>query len=95
MIGANRGKHRALSRPLDLVIANKFGKQEAVGSGLLKPTADAIGLGIPTLAGVSSLNHSACATFVGAIPTRLKPDCRYIEAWCELQIELRRSVWSS
>ena len=45
------GWSRPLSRPLDLMIVNKFGKQEAVGLGLLKPTAGAIGLGIPMLAG--------------------------------------------
>jgi uncharacterized protein DUF2478 len=60
------GWGRPPSRPLDLMIVNKFGKQEAVGRGLLKPTADAIGPGIPMLAGVSWLNQSASAPFAGA-----------------------------
>ncbi|NVN85309.1 MAG: DUF2478 domain-containing protein [Rhodopseudomonas sp.] len=82
---------RALDGPLDLMVLNKFGKQEAAGRGLLQPLAEAIGRGIPTIAGVSALNLDACIAFAGGRPAILKPDGAEIQAWCRRQVESKLS----
>ncbi|MDF3813326.1 MULTISPECIES: DUF2478 domain-containing protein [Rhodopseudomonas] len=78
---------RALDGPLDLMVLNKFGKQEAAGRGLLQPVAEAISRGIPTVAGVSAVNLEACIAFAGGRPAILKPHAGELDAWCRRQVE--------
>ncbi|MFI4936706.1 MAG: DUF2478 domain-containing protein [Caulobacterales bacterium] len=74
---------RAVAADVDLVIVNKFGKQEAQGGGLRSALAGALTSEIPVLLGVSSLNLDAFSAFAGGAFTRLEPDQDAIVAWCQ------------
>jgi hypothetical protein len=57
----------------DLLIVNKFGKQEALGRGLRPTIAKAIDLSIPVLVGVNRLNLPDFLDFVDGAATALQP----------------------
>jgi nucleoside-triphosphatase THEP1 len=78
---------RAVLERVDLLIINKFGKEEARGRGLRPVIADALIAEIPLLIGVSTQNLRNFLTFVGDSATRLKPDIEAITAWCRNAIE--------
>src|SRR5262249_2905112 len=64
---------RAVLERIDLLILNKFGREEAHGRGLRPVIAEALIAEIPLLIGVSTRNLCAFLTFVGASATRLRP----------------------
>jgi nucleoside-triphosphatase THEP1 len=78
---------RAVLERVDLLIINKFGKEEAHGRGLRPVIAEALIAEIPLVIGVSTRNLSAFLTFVADSATRLKPDVEAITAWCRNAIE--------
>lgn len=49
----------------DVLVVNKFGKQEALGRGFRGLIAEAMGRGTPVLVGLNALNLSAFEAFVG------------------------------
>ena len=73
---------RALAADVDLLIVNKFGKQEAKGQGLRGMIADALLSEIPVVLGVSRLNLDACLEFSGGSFANLPPDQDAIVSWC-------------
>jgi nucleoside-triphosphatase THEP1 len=80
----------ALSRGgIDLVVVNKFGKQEASGEGLRDVLAEALILGVPVLLGVSALNLSACASFAAESFSPLPMEQSAVMAWCEAHARRR------
>jgi nucleoside-triphosphatase THEP1 len=79
---------RALLERVDLLIINKFGKEEAHGRGLRPVIAEALIAEIPLVIGVSTRNLCDFLTFVGDSTTRLRPDIESITAWCRNAIEL-------
>jgi nucleoside-triphosphatase THEP1 len=80
---------RAVLERVDLLVINKFGKEEARGRGLRPVIADALIAEIPLVIGVSTLNLCDFLSFVGDSVTRLKPDIEAITAWCRNAIEHR------
>jgi len=78
---------RAVLERVDLLIINKFGREEAHGRGLRPVIAEALIAEIPLLIGVSTRNLCDFLTFVGDSTTRLKPDIEAITAWCRNAIE--------
>ncbi len=78
---------RAVLERVDLLIINKFGREEAHGRGLRSVIAKALIAEIPLLIGVSTRNLCAFQTFVGDSATRLEPDIGAITAWCRKAIE--------
>jgi nucleoside-triphosphatase THEP1 len=78
---------RAVLERVDLLIINKFGREEAHGRGLRPVIAEALIAEIPLLIGVSTPNLRDFLTFVGDSTTRLKPDIEAITAWCRNAIE--------
>ena len=75
---------QALARDgVELLIINKFGKQEASGKGLRDVLAEAMMAGIPVLAGVSRLNLAACQDFAGDCFCPLPLERGSILAWCD------------
>lgn len=80
---------RAVLERVDLLIINKFGKEEARGRGLRPVIADALIAEIPLVIGVSTLNLCDFQSFVGDSATRLKPGIEAITAWCRNAIEQR------
>jgi len=78
---------RAVLERVDLLIINKFGKEEAHGRGLRPIIAEALIAEIPLVIGVSTRNLCDFLTFVGNSATRLGPDIAAIMAWCRNTIE--------
>jgi nucleoside-triphosphatase THEP1 len=78
---------RAVLEDVDLLIINKFGREEARGRGLRGAIAEALIAEIPLVIGVSTLNLTEFLTFAAASATRLSPDFEAITAWCRNTIE--------
>lgn len=66
----------------DILVVNKFGKQEAEGKGLSGVIADALARGLPVLVGVNGLNLPAFLEFTDGMATSLAPDAVAIVDWC-------------
>jgi nucleoside-triphosphatase THEP1 len=79
---ASLAVERALRAGVDLVILNKFGKQEAQGQGFRSVIAEALLTGVPVVTGVTRLNLGACLDFAGGPVTHLAADADAIAAWC-------------
>lgn len=79
---------RAVLERVDLLIINKFGREEAHGRGLRSVIAEALIAEIPLLIGVSERNLSDFLTFIDDSAT-LEPDLEAITAWCRNAIERR------
>ncbi len=78
---------RAVFERVDLLIINKFGKEEAHGRGLRRVVAEALIAEIPLMIGVSIRNLLDFLTFVGDSTVHLRPDIKAITAWCRNAIE--------
>jgi hypothetical protein len=65
----------------DLLVINKFGKQESLGRGLRPAIAKAVEHRIPVLVGVNGLNLPDFEAFTSGLATRLPPDPLAILAW--------------
>jgi len=78
---------RAVLERVDLLIINKFGKEEAHGRGLRPFIAEALIAEIPLVIGVATRNLCDFLTFVGDSATRLSSDVEAITAWCRNAIE--------
>ncbi len=72
---------RAIEAGVDLIVINKFSKQEAAGEGLRDELADAIAAGIPVLTAVPEKCLDAWSAFSGDIGTRLPCERQAMEAW--------------
>jgi len=83
----NTWVERAVLERVDLLIINKFGREEAHGRGLRPVIAEALIAEIPLLIGVSTRNLCDFLTFIGASATRLSPEIESITAWCRNAIE--------
>jgi hypothetical protein len=75
-----------LGADTDLLIVNKFGKHEAEGRGFRDLIAEALGLGIPVLVGLNSLNRAAFEDFAGGFATALPPERAALAQWAEAAI---------
>lgn len=71
----------AIAQNVDLIVINKFSKQEAAGQGLRDELADAIAAGIPVLTAVPEKCLEAWISFTGGIGTTLLCERQVIEAW--------------
>lgn len=74
-----------LSRNLDgaeMLVINKFGKQEATGRGLAPIIAEALSRGLPVLVGVNGLNLPPFQDFTDGQALRLDPDADAALRWC-------------
>ena len=72
----------ALDGPVDLVIVNKFGKQEAEGRGFRPVFARALADGIPLVTAVSRSNRDGFIAFSGGIAEELPAEPERLAAWC-------------
>jgi len=83
----NAWVERAVLERVDLLIINKFDREEAHGRGLRPAIADALIADIPLVIGVSTRNLCDFLTFIGDSATRLRPNIEAITAWCRNAIE--------
>ncbi|WP_323010146.1 DUF2478 domain-containing protein [Paracoccus sp. (in: a-proteobacteria)] len=67
----------------DLLLVNKFGKQEAEGRGFAPLIAEALSRGIPVLVGVNRLNLPAFQEFSDGLATPLPADEALVLDWCQ------------
>jgi molybdate transport system ATP-binding protein len=72
---------RAIAQDVELIVINKFSKQEAAGQGLRDELADAIAAGIPVLTAVPEKCFEAWIAFTGGIGTTLLCERQAIEGW--------------
>ncbi len=72
---------RAIAEEVELVIVNKFSKQEAAGGGLRAEIAEAVVAGLPMLTAVPDKCYHAWIAFTGGFGTTLACDRRVVEEW--------------
>lgn len=72
--------------PPQVLIVNKFGKQEAEGRGFRPVIAQALALGVPVLTSVSDKNRSAFDLFAADFATLLPADEAEVLSWCRTQV---------
>jgi len=70
----------------DILILNKFGKQEAEGRGLRNPIAKAVDEGIPVLVGVNSDRIESWKEFCGDASEIFDPDDPAVDRWLEARL---------
>ncbi|MDV4145863.1 DUF2478 domain-containing protein [Shimia sp. FJ5] len=73
----------------DLVILNKFGKQEAEGRGFRDVLASAVAEGIPVLVGLNALNKDAFDDFAAGLAAECAPTLEALTHWAENAIRDR------
>ena len=71
----------ALERGVELIFVNKFGAQEASGSGLRSEMAMAVTSGTPVITAVGERFLDAWRDFTGGAGTLLEPRAEDIVAW--------------
>jgi len=81
---------RAIAEDADLVIVNKFSKQEAAGHGLRSELAEAIIAGLPVLTAVPEKCLDAWREFTGDLGTILLCAPHVVEEWWR-EVSLRRT----
>lgn len=72
---------QAIGQGLDLIVINKFSKQEAAGKGLRSEFADAILSGVPLLTAVPEASLGAWIEFTGDRGTTLLCARDVVEGW--------------
>jgi nucleoside-triphosphatase THEP1 len=72
---------RAISAEVDLLVINKFSKQEASGKGLRAEFAEAIMAGVPLLTAVPEKCLADWRAFTGDIGTTLLCERQVVEGW--------------
>ncbi|WP_449043201.1 DUF2478 domain-containing protein [Paracoccus versutus] len=73
----------------DLLLVNKFGKQESEGRGFAPLIAEALSRDIPVLAGVNGLNLPAFQAFADGFATPLPADQAAVMGWCQRACRLQ------
>lgn len=71
----------ALDAGADLLIVNKFGKQEAEGRGFRPLIGEALAREVPVLMAVSASNRAAFLAFSEGFAEELRPDPAVLEDW--------------
>lgn len=66
----------------ELMIVNKFGKQECEGRGFAPLIAEALGRGMPVLVGVNAQNLPHFETFAEGLAQPLAADAATVVEWC-------------
>ena len=74
---------RSLNSSHDLLILNKFGKQERDGQGFRDVLVKALDQDIPVLLGVNLTLEEAFQNFAGEFAIKLNADLNAIDAWFE------------
>jgi hypothetical protein len=71
-----------LERPVELVMINRFGKQEMIGNGFRGLIESAVARDIPVLTALNGVHRAAWDAFAAGIADTLPPDATAIEHWC-------------
>lgn len=76
----------------DLLIVNKFGKQEAEGRGFRPVIGSAVAEGLPVLTAVAPGQHEAFVRFAGGLAEPLPPEFDAVLGWAVRAAEGRRRL---
>lgn len=76
----------SLERSPDILLLNKFGKQEAEGAGFRAVIGQALAQGIPVLIGVGREKLTSFQEFAGDLAEELQKDETALLQWCRTQI---------
>lgn len=76
----------SLSPDTQLVVINRFGKQEAEGHGFRPMIESAVLLDVPVLTAINRTHLESWRAFVGGEPLLLPPIRTEIERWCEATV---------
>jgi hypothetical protein len=82
----------ALDHPVDLVIVNRFGKQEIMGNGLRSMMEAAVARDIPLLTALNDVHRPAWDDFAAGVANILPPDAAAIERWCRAVLPVKSSA---
>ncbi len=74
---------RAVKKPVDLLVVEKFGEREQTGEGLADDLLAAMAEGIPVLVAVPADAEEIWADFTGGLSTLLAPDIAELTRWWE------------
>ena len=80
------GQVEAALDSAQVLIVNKFGKQEAAGGGFRPVIASALAQGIPVLCGISGGARADFAAFADGLAQTCRPDVEDILDWVHRQI---------
>ncbi|MBE7635397.1 DUF2478 domain-containing protein [Sneathiella sp. P13V-1] len=72
---------RAISKPVDLLIVEKFGEREQLGEGLADDIMSAMSGGIPVIVAVPMSAKQKWTEFTGGLAASLSPDLTELEDW--------------
>lgn len=72
----------SLSRPVDLMIVNKFGKQELDGRGFRPLIGQALSQDVPVLTSVTGANRAAFLDFSDGLAEELPAELGALLDWC-------------
>jgi nucleoside-triphosphatase THEP1 len=75
-----------LAKGADIMIVNKFGKQESAGRGFRNVIAEAVAQGVPVIVGLSALNRDAFLLFTDGQAEEIAADTDILEAWAMARI---------
>jgi hypothetical protein len=76
----------------DLLVVNKFGKQECQGRGLRPAMLLALDREVPVVVGVNALNEQDFLDFAGGTAVRLAASPRAVLSWATAALSARRRV---
>ncbi|ETX30313.1 DUF2478 domain-containing protein [Roseivivax isoporae] len=79
----------ALDARVDLLIVNKFGKQECDGRGFLPVIGEALSQGVPVLVSVSDANRAAFLQIADGMAEELAPEPEALFAWARARVRDR------
>jgi Protein of unknown function (DUF2478) len=83
---------RAVAAKVELVMVNKFSKQEAAGGGVRAEIAAAVTAGLPLLTAVPEKCYEAWTKFTGVFGTTLVCERRIVEDWWrEVSLQEKRA----
>lgn len=82
----------SLDPATQLVIINRFGKQESEGRGFRSMIESAVSLEVPVLVGVKQAHLEAWTHFIGGEPQFLPPRQDAILGWCKAAAEIAESA---
>ncbi|GGF78833.1 Protein of unknown function [Mameliella alba] len=71
----------SLAAGADLIVLNKFGKQEAAGRGFRDVLARAVADDIPVVVGLNAMNEQAFEDFAGGLADRCDPSIEALTSW--------------
>ena len=75
----------------ELMVINRFGQLEALGSGFAQEFAACLQAGVPVLTAVAARHEPAWQHFTGGAHAPLPAEADAVEQWCLQQLQARRA----